>query len=138
MFNFFSCPSSSMPTLFIHHIGWLCWNLEPSNPNQNIQTIPSHEISEFWPSFQKFDQILQIWPNFTISTKFQNLDQISEFRPSFRILTKFQNFNQNFRISIKFHNVDQISEFWPNFTISTKCHNFNQNFRISTKFQNFN
>ena len=34
---------------------WLFWNLEPSNPNQTIQSIPNHEFSEFWQSFQTLD-----------------------------------------------------------------------------------
>ena len=100
----FSCPSSSMPTLLIYYIGhsltqWLCWNLEPWNPNQTIQPIPNLEFSEFWPNFrsltkfQNFDQISQFQLNFRISTKFQKFDQISEFEQDFRIWTRFRNFN---------------------------------------------
>ena len=39
---------------------WLFWNLEPSNPNQTIQTIPNHDVSQFWQSFQTLDQNFKI------------------------------------------------------------------------------
>ena len=46
-----------------------------------------------------------MWPNFKISTKFQNFDQISKFQPNFEISTKFQN-------------LSQISKFQPFFLIT--------------------
>ena len=88
---FFSCPSSSMPTLLIYYtltLTVLKFRALKPKSNHTNHTKP-------W-CFTILTIFSEVWPNFRILTKYQNFNKISEFPPNFRISTKLHNFDQYF------------------------------------------
>ena len=95
VWNFFSCPSSSIPTPEITWLlDYLINGLEFSfkTLTKPYQTITNH------PKFQNFDQISQLWPNFRIPTQFQKSDQNSKIWLEFWNLVRIVRFGQNSEI----------------------------------------
>ena len=109
--DFFSCPSSSIPTsLYLTYL---------SDPPTHLPYLPTHvthpdilhELADNLSQYrhQHFDQMSQ-FPNFKMLTKFGHIDQIWPYWPNLAILTKFG----------KFYNFDITSYLKSNFTIWTK------------------
>ena len=140
---FFSCPSSSIPTLVTDNLQLR--QTTSNNYEDNLQfsrqppVIPIYPpdfvqlVNEITSGFCSAVETLQYWNQFHYFDRISHLlFKFHIYCSNFTLSSKFLHFCSNFTLLSKFHNFVQILHFCPNFTMFTK---FLIKFQILTKIQ---
>ena len=128
---FFSCPSSSIPTLVTGNLQLR--QTTSNNYEDNLQFSRQPPVIPIYPP-----DFVQLWNDITSGfcsavETLQYWNQFHYFDRISHLLFKFHTFIQIFTFLFKFHTFVQISQFCPNFTLLSQFHNV---YQISHKISN--